>query len=274
MIAIQEKPTARLSRSGLELLPVGDAHWQVRKAGEYGLLAELALVDFKDQGPAATLVVGKSYQGSMAWIAEAIRILLDHAFDEYKLGKVSVRTTEEQISLMAALEDFGFVEKSRSDQGRKIRLVADRWDYIRALAESEMLEKLEDQEWTFGFDSGRRRAGMCSFNDKKITISKYLALVHSIDDVMQTLIHEIAHAIAGPKEGHSKKWLAIAKKLGYRNDKYTGNEIAEAYAPYKGLCPNGHEHFRYQKPKRLYSCFHCAKGFNKSYIIDWQARVS
>ena len=173
---------------------------------------------------------------------------------------------------MAALEDFGFVEKARSDQGRKIRLQVDRWSYITAMATALMLEHIEDREWNFGFDSGRRRAGLCSYTDKKITVSKYLSLVHSIDDVRQTLLHEIAHAVCGPKEGHSKKWLASAKRIGYRNETYTGDEIAKEYAPYRGLCPNGHQHYRYQRPKRLYSCHHCAKGFNKAYLIDWFAR--
>jgi hypothetical protein len=84
----------------------------------------------------------------------------------------------------------------------------------------------------------------------------------------------MSHALCGPKEGHSKKWLATAKKIGYRNDKYTGQEIAAAYAPYKGLCPNGHEHFRYRKPSRLYSCQHCSNGYNSKYMIDWSARVN
>ena len=272
MIATLTRATPRLSRAGLELEPIGESMWAVTRSGEP--VAELGFAEFKDQGPSASLVIGKSQQGSMAWVAEGIRILLDYAFDEYKLGKVTARASVEQLSLLAALEDFGFVEKSRSNEGKKIRLVADRWDYIRALAETEMLEKLEDREWSFGFDSGRRRAGMCSYTDKKITVSKYLALVHSIDDVMQTVLHEIAHALCGPKEGHSKKWLATAKKIGYRNDKYTGQEIAAAYAPYKGICPNGHEHFRYRKPSRLYSCQHCSNGYNSRYMIDWSARTN
>ena len=263
-----------LTRSGLALSCVADSYWEVRKTGESELIAKIGLKDFKETGPSAFLEVEQHLLGSMAWIAEAIRAVMDYAFDELKLGKISVRASVEQLSLLAALEDYGFVEKSRSHEGKKIRLVADRWDYIRSLAETEMLEKLEDREWSFGFDSGRRRAGLCSYNDKKITVSKYLALVHSVDDVMQTVLHEIAHALCGPKEGHGKKWLATAKRIGYRNDKYTGEEIAQVYAPYKGLCPNGHEHYRYQRPKRLYSCHHCANGFNKLYMIDWVARAS
>jgi RimJ/RimL family protein N-acetyltransferase len=274
MITSITNPAKSITTASLELEAIGESLWAVRRVGSSELVAEMGFTDFKSQGPAATLVIGNSVQGSMAWIAEGIRVVLDYALDEFKLGKVSARVSVEQLSLLAALEDFGFVEKSRSEGGKKIRLVADRWDYLRALAETEMLERLDDREWSFGFDSGRRRAGMCSYNDKKITVSKYLVLVHSVDDVMQTVLHEIAHALCGPKEGHSKKWLATAKKLGYRNDKYTGQEIAATYAPYKGLCPNGHEHFRYRKPSRLYSCQHCSNGYNSRYMIDWMARAS
>lgn len=265
--------TPTLTRSGLELSALEENSWAVLKP-EYGQIAEIALTDFKDTGPAALMVVKQQSTGSMAWISEAIRAVLDYSFDQLKLGKLSVRADLDQLSLIAALEDYGFVEKSRSQGGKKLRLVADRWDYLRALAETEMLEHLEDREWSFGFDSGRRRAGLCSYNNKKITVSKYLSLVHSIDDVMQTVKHEIAHALVGPKEGHGKKWLATAKRIGYRNETYTGQEIAKAYAPYRGLCPNGHEHFRYQRPKRLYSCHHCSSGFRKEYLIDWMARSS
>jgi hypothetical protein len=35
-------------------------------------VAELGFAEFKDQGPSASLVIGKSQQGSMAWVAEGM----------------------------------------------------------------------------------------------------------------------------------------------------------------------------------------------------------
>jgi len=257
---------------GLVFEPLGLHSWSVRRTGFDEVFGGLSIVDFTANGSAAFLKVQQITPGSVAWLAEAIGAVLNYSFDSLKLGKVSVRANFDQFSLIAALEDFGFSQKSVSDGGRKIRLVAQRWDYIAAMAQSLMLEHIEDREWSFGFDNGRRRAGLCSYTDKKITVSRYLSLVHSIDDVRQTLLHEIAHALCGPKEGHGKKWLAAAKKIGYRNETYTGEEIAKAYAPYQGVCPNGHQHYRYQKPKRLYSCHICNRGFDKRYMIDWMAR--
>ena len=272
MIAIEPRNSPKSEGTGLVFDALGEFSWTIRKVDSFSPLGQLTLEGFTTKGAAAFLKVQQDQPGTISWFAEAIRLTLDFAFDELKLTRVSVRAKLEQLSLIAALEDLGFVEKSRTDQGKRLRLQVDRWSYIAALAESMMLEHIEDRSWTFGFDNGRRRAGLCSYTDKKITVSKYLSLVHTIDDVKQTIIHEIAHALSGPKEGHGKKWLATAKKLGYRNETYTGEEIAKKYAPYHGICPNGHQHYRYQKPKLLYSCHICAKGFNRQYMIDWFAR--
>jgi len=272
MIAFEPQKGPHTDDTGLVFDVLGEFAWSIRRAGSDQAIGQLVLDEFTEKGPAAFLKVQQDQPGTISWLAEAIRITLDFVFDELKLSRVSVRAKVEQLSLIAALEDLGFVEKAKTHAGKKVRLQVDRWSYIAALAESMMLEHIEDRDWTFGFDNGRRRAGLCSYTDKKITISKYLSLVHSIDDVKQTIIHEIAHALSGPKEGHGKKWLATAKRIGYRNETYTGEEIAKKYAPYFGLCPNGHQHYRYQKPKLLYSCHICAKGFNRQYMIDWVAR--
>ncbi|MFM8926697.1 MAG: SprT-like domain-containing protein [Rhodoluna sp.] len=256
----------------LEFLPKGENSWVVLKAAEGSAIGSLSFENFSSRGPSAFLQIKQESLGSISWLAEAIQRILEFGFDEIKLGKVSVRLGDHQLSLIAALEDLGFIEKSKSEGGKKIRFQVDRYAFIQAIAESMMLEHLEDREWTFDFDNGRRRAGLCSYTDKKITVSRYLSLVHSVDDVRQTILHEIAHALTGPKEGHGKRWLATAKKIGYRNETYTGEEIAKEFAPYRGICPNGHEHYRYQKPKRLYSCHICARGFNKAFMIDWFAR--
>ena len=263
-------PTSQTGK--LDFIRVGDLTWQVRYGPEFQLIGQLSFQDFTSNQSAAFLRIEQLQFGSFSWLAEAINCLLDFGFDHLKLSRISARVNHDRLSILAAFEDFGFIEKARSADGLKIRFQASRYSYIAAMAQSLMLEHIEDRQWSFGFDNGRRRAGLCSYTDKKITVSKYLSLVHSIDDVRQTVLHEIAHAICGPKEGHSKKWLATAKSIGYRNETYTGEEIAKEFAPYTGLCPNGHRHYRYQRPKRLYSCHICHKGFDKRYMIDWVIR--
>ena len=56
------------------------------------------------------------------------------------------------------------------------------------------------------------------------------------------------------------KWLATAKSIGYRAERFTGTEIAREVAPWRGQCPVGHEHYRYRKPTRPLSCGVCSPG--------------
>lgn len=58
-----------------------------------------------------------------------------------------------------------------------------------------------------------------------ILISKFLVKYAPASVIVNTILHEIAHIIAGKEAGHSIKWLNIAKKIGYtENHAYEGKE--------------------------------------------------
>ena len=70
---------------------------------------------------------------------------------------------------------------------------------VRRWAEALIVLHL-DPGWSFGFDNAKKRAGLCSFSAKSITVSRYLAARYDDDDVHQILLHEVAHALAGPRD--------------------------------------------------------------------------
>ncbi|MYB34820.1 MAG: SprT family zinc-dependent metalloprotease [Gammaproteobacteria bacterium] len=41
-------------------------------------------------------------------------------------------------------------------------------------------------------------------------ISRHHAVNHQSEQVNDAILHEIAHALAGPKAGHGSEWKAIA----------------------------------------------------------------
>ncbi|MCG1037917.1 SprT-like domain-containing protein, partial [Polaribacter sargassicola] len=51
-----------------------------------------------------------------------------------------------------------------------------------------------DDTWSFDFDHAKRRAGLCDYRRKRITVSRYLAARFEDDEIHQTLLHEVAHA--------------------------------------------------------------------------------
>ena len=129
-----------------------------------------------------------------------------------------------------------------------------------------------DPSWTFAFDNAKRRAGLCDFTRKRISVSRYLAARFSDDDIHQTLLHEVAHALAGPAAGHSAKWKRISRELGYVGGTTHSLETATELAPWIGVCPNGHTVYRHRRPSRASSCVTCARGFDVRFAFRWQRR--
>lgn len=130
----------------------------------------------------------------------------------------------------------------------------------------------DDRPWSFAFDHAKRRAGLCNYTDRRITVSRYLAEKFDDDEIHQVLLHEVAHALAGPEAGHGSAWKAIARDLGYVGGVTHHGEIAHERAPWVGRCSAGHEHYRFRKPTRLHSCGRCAKRFAPEHVISWRPR--
>ncbi|MEY2675469.1 MAG: hypothetical protein RL102_735 [Actinomycetota bacterium] len=205
---------------------------------------------------------------------ESMRLATEFALEVLKLEKVTLSVMVDNDRAHRAYAKVGYSDGRQYNDGkyRYQRMSCDRFDFVQAMAEDLMREHLDVNDWSFGFDSAKRRAGLCSYTDRRISISKYLVSIHSLDESRQVMLHEIAHALSGKAAGHGKKWLATAKSIGYRAERFSGKEIAEQTAPWVGYCPAGHEHFRYRKPRGESSCGVCARGFSRANLIRWQHR--
>jgi predicted SprT family Zn-dependent metalloprotease len=84
---------------------------------------------------------------------------------------------------------------------------------LEAIAAQE-LSKNGLHDWTFGLSNAKRRLGVCKFRSKRVEISGYYARNSPRESVLDTLLHEIAHAIAGPRAGHGPAWRVVAVRLG------------------------------------------------------------
>lgn len=69
--------------------------------------------------------------------------------------------------------------------------------------------------WLFGFDTAETRHGSCDFDRRRITLSRPLTAAGTVEQVTQTLLHEVAHALTGPHRGHSAAWRLKARQIGY-----------------------------------------------------------
>ena len=146
---------------------------------------------------------------------------------------------------------------------------------VHAMAEKLMANHLRGTKdpWTFRFDNAKKRGGLCNHGTKTISMSKYLCELWSLDECEQTMLHEIAHALAPKHHRHTQEWYDIAVSIGYTGWITHRNEIATHRATWVGLCPAGHEYHRFRKPyHRKESCPKCHRGYSDKHRIVWEYR--
>lgn len=133
---------------------------------------------------------------------------------------------------------------------------------LESIANRE-LSKHGLQGWTFALGAAKRCLGVCKYRTKRIEIAEYYALNSPPETVIDTLMHEIAHAIAGPKAGHGPVWKEIAMRLGASPQACDKTQMAVLKpGDWQATCPAcGKTYHRYKRPKTVsgYRC-KCAAG--------------
>ena len=113
-------------------------------------------------------------------------------------------------------------------------------------------------DWTFGLARTKRRLGVCKYRPKRIEIAEYYARNSSLESVIDTLLHEMAHALAGPAAQHGPAWKSVAIRLGAIPRAYDHSpETVVQPGDWQTTCPACKKTFhRYKRPKTLsgYRC--------------------
>lgn len=127
-------------------------------------------------------------------------------------------------------------------------------EVARKLARS-LMEDYDFAHWGFAFDRAKTRHGQCDFGKERITLSRYFVEMNEEALVRETILHEIAHAIAGARAGHGPRWQMVARNLGVRPVARKASEMPPGR--YRGVCPCGYPHSLHRRPTRSYYCRTC-----------------
>ena len=91
-------------------------------------------------------------------------------------------------------------------------------------------------DWDFAWDAAQQRGGICNYEHKFIGLSASYALAIDDQEVLDTLLHEIAHALVGPKHHHDETWSRKARSIGC-SAKVVHN-VTFSMPRWEGSCPN------------------------------------
>ncbi|MEM8487751.1 MAG: SprT-like domain-containing protein [Bacteroidota bacterium] len=124
--------------------------------------------------------------------------------------------------------------------------------------------ELAEAGWTFRWDRARRRFGSCDYGRQQITLSIHLAKINTLAQCMDTVLHEVAHALAGQAAGHGPAWKEACRRVGAQPERcYTTAQVKQPPSKYIRYCPNcGHATPIFRRSRKLYACGKCCKKYN------------
>lgn len=111
------------------------------------------------------------------------------------------------------------------------------------MAKDLIAEHLSGAGWRFGWHQRVTAFGTCHHGLHEIKLSRPLTFRNDETFIRNVLLHEIAHALVGPGNGHNFAFKAMARKIGapfeHTKSSVKGNDASDI-APYEWVCPKGH----------------------------------
>jgi len=113
-------------------------------------------------------------------------------------------------------------------------------------------EDLTEKGWRFEFSNHKTLAGVCYGWKKLIVLSAYYVEHNTDTEIKNTMLHEIAHALAPKKEHHGKIWRKIFRDLLIKYNEPVN--VSRCYDSHKVNMPKG---------KWLLYCDSCERSWER-----------
>ena len=141
------------------------------------------------------------------------------------------------------------------------------------LKAKELIKQYKLSDYKFMFDDAVSRFGYCSQTKKIISLSKTLTELNNEQAVIDTILHEIAHALT-PHQNHNEVWQRVAKAIGSSGERCYDDKLTETpLAKWTAHCPNCSMDVLRAKRNRRLHCSKCYKAnnrrFNKKFKFKW-----
>ena len=123
---------------------------------------------------------------------------------------------------------------------------------------------LLEHGWKFRWHNKKVALGTCSYNRKLIYLAEWYVELNDKDEVMDTILHEIAHALAYHRHGstgrgHGRIWKSICREIGAKPERCSKDKLNKPKNHHKYVdkcCGTEYKRHRLRKNAR-YSCPKC-----------------
>ncbi len=138
----------------------------------------------------------------------------------------------------------------------------------RDLANAEMKKQgLIQAGWRFAFNRRKKGLGLCMYSSRMIFLSSIFVAHNKEDIVLNTIRHEVAHALT-PGANHGRIWKVMARKIGCVSVQAT-NSVANMprgrWTTVCKICGSTCEHHRRTRVIKMNARgYHCAKCGRRS----------
>jgi predicted SprT family Zn-dependent metalloprotease len=143
-----------------------------------------------------------------------------------------------------------------------------------ATASRELMDRHGLTSWHFKFDNAKVRFGSCNYETHTISISRHLTMLNTWENVANTVLHEIAHALAGKPAGHGRSWKLHANAIGCTAERcYDPDVVIAPPTKFVGTCPSCKRTAKRHRRNRV-ACATCCATYNNGrfdsrYLLTW-----
>ncbi len=142
----------------------------------------------------------------------------------------------------------------------------------------ELMEKhgLIAKGWQFKWSYAIYQFGYCLYSkfdsDRGgiIGLSQELTHLNGEVDVVDTILHEIAHALVGKGHGHDDVWRTKALEIGCDGKRCYDNTVITPEYKYKAVCPTCAKEYLRHKKRNKVSCGVCSKIYDPNNLLVWE----
>jgi len=113
--------------------------------------------------------------------------------------------------------------------------------------------------WSFKLNKTKRQLGVCKEYAHRIELSEHYVSRNSREHVLDTVLHEIAHALVGTKHGHDAVWKEMCLQLGCTPTAFEKSANMPE-GDWTAKCPSCRKIFtQHRRPKHLHGGLYCIK---------------